>query len=173
MRHSRRDLRRALGLEGGRRARGVLRFGYASWPEHGTVRSDLKRDGAPDCADTEPLPMEGAANLVYSGDRLHASYAGDLFGGDLLRTRCPGPGAGDAAGEGGLASARVPLTAFRKRRITLRLTGGHAYATDGYSGRSQPDIAVVLRRIRVHQYVEVTKLDALSARARALARRLP
>jgi hypothetical protein len=172
MRHSRLDLRRALGLAGGHRARGVLRFGYASWPEQGTVRSDLTRDGAPDCSDAGPLSSEGSLDLVYSGNRLDTSYAGDLFGGDLLRTRCQGPGLVDVARERGLASAKVPLTAFRKPRITLRLAGGIGYAGDGYSGRSHPDMTVVLRRTRVHEYVEVTELDPLSARASRLARRL-
>jgi hypothetical protein len=173
MRHSRRDLRRALGLQGGPRARGVMRFGYASWEEHGTLRSDLTRDGVPDCTDGAPLSSGGALDLSYSGKRLDASYAGDVFGGDLLRTRCPGPGIVDVARDGGLAAAKVPLTAFRKSRITLRLAGGIAYAGDGYSGRSHPDMTVVLRRTRVHEYVEVTLLDALSARVRKLARRLP
>lgn len=145
---SRRDLRRALGLTGGPRPRGVLRSGDASWDaDSGRVTSELTRDGVPACSDSVPIGAGGGVLLSFSGGRVHASYGSEQFGvTDLVRTRCPGPGELDAPAD--LATGSFPLSIFRHRRVTLRLTRGAGYSSGGYSGRTRPDITVVMHRTR-------------------------
>jgi hypothetical protein len=163
IRHSRRDLRRAVGLSPGPRPRGASVFGVAFWQDQqGVVTSDLSRAGAPDCSDSVSLSGPGSLVFDFSGRRVFAYYGSGADalggGGDPLRTRCPGPGLADAASGGPLASAAVPVRAFAHRRLTLRLTGGRAYRSDGYSGRTRPDVTIVLRRTHVRQYVQVERV---------------
>jgi uncharacterized protein (DUF2141 family) len=174
IRHSRRDLRRAVGLSPGPRPRGVSAFGFGlSQDAQGTVTSDLSRDGAPACSDSEPLMGPSTLLFDFSGQRVSAHYGAgsDASGslGDPLRTRCPGPGLADVAPTGALASADVPLRTFAQRRVTLRLTRGRAYASDGYSGSTRPDVTVVLRRTHVREYVQTERVP--NGFPRALARR--
>jgi hypothetical protein len=146
---SRSDLRRALGLTGGPRPRGVLRSGDAGWDrDSGGVASQLTRDDAPACSDSLPISGGGGIILAFSGGRVTASYGSEQFGvTDLVKTRCPGPGESDAPAE--LATGSYPLSIFRHRRVTLRLTRGAGYSSGGYSGRTRADITVVLRRTRI------------------------
>jgi hypothetical protein len=164
IRHSRRDLRRAVGLSPGPRPRGVSVSGFGVLQQQGTVTSDLTRAGAPDCSDSEPVTGPGSLLLDFTGNRAFARYGsgGDAFGGlgDPLHTRCPGPGIADVVPSGALASATVPLRAFGDRRLTLRLTQGSAYGADGYSGRTHPDVTMVLRRTHVREYVQVERVPA-------------
>jgi hypothetical protein len=173
-RHSRLDLRRAVGLAPGRRAKGISTFGYVSWSrDRGAVTSDLSRGGAPGCLDSEPLAGGGAVTLSFTRSGVHVRYgeSGNSLGEpDPLRTRCPGPGIGDVTGGGALATGTVPLRAFRGNRVTLRLTRGAAYRSDGYSGRSRSDVTVVLRRTRVAERVRVEHVPV--GFSRVLARRL-
>jgi hypothetical protein len=152
-RRTRKDLRRALGLAAGPWPRGVTRYGSAFWErDRGSVTAELSRDGAPACSDSDRIAGGGAVSLEFLGSRVRASYGGDSFGGtDLLRTRCPGPAISDTSGP--LASGTFPLSVFRRRRVTLRLTGGRGFSGVGYSGRSRPDVTVVLRRTRIREYV--------------------
>jgi hypothetical protein len=153
-RRTRVELRRALGLAAGRRPRGVQRDAYARWTrDHGAVSSELTRDGAPACADSEPIAGGGFVFLQFSGGRVDASYeGGGLLGGtNLLRTRCPGPASGDLSDA--LARGSFPLRVFRHRRVTLRLTAGTGYRGIGYRGRVRPDLTIVLRRTRVRDSV--------------------
>jgi hypothetical protein len=156
LRHSRRDLERALGLAPGPSPSGVRRFGYAYWEEeHGTVTSALTRAGAMACRDSQRLNGPGVLTLRYSGGRVHARYGdADSTASDPLRTRCPGPGVSDVASSRPLAAGSFPLSTFRGRRITLELRTGAPYSADGYSGRTRPDVKVVLRRVRVLHYVQ-------------------
>jgi hypothetical protein len=175
LRHSRGDLRRALGLAPGGPAAGIQTFGYGYWDhDGGTIRSALTRDGDPGggCSDSQPLNGPGTLSLTFSGRVVHARY-GDyqLPPVDGLRTRCPGPGIGDVVGARALAAGTVPLSAFRSRRVTLRLTGGTSYSADGYSGRTRPDVTVVLRRVRVRDYVQVYQVTV--GFAKLLARGAP
>ena len=150
-RRSRVELRRALGIAPGPRPRGVVRDGAIAWDhDRGSVSSDLTRDGTPACADTAPVPGGGASlELDFSGRRVTAQYIRDAFGsGDLLRTRCPGPGSSDAARS--IASGSFPLSVFRHRRVTLHLRRGARLTGVGYGGRTRPDVTVVLRRTGIH-----------------------
>jgi hypothetical protein len=161
-RHSRADLLRAFGLARGRRPRGIDRQGSVEWDgDRGTVSSELTRDGAPACADSVPLPPGGGSlELGFSGGRVRAAYVPGVFGGsDLLRTHCPGPGSADAAGPIA-SSASFPLSAFRDRRVTLRLRRGTPFAGVGYGGRTRPDVTVVLRRTRIHSYTFAEEVPA-------------
>jgi hypothetical protein len=152
----------------------VSAFGFGlSQDAQGTVTSDLSRDGAPACSDSEPLMGPSTLLFDFSGQRVSAHYGAgsDASGslGDPLRTRCPGPGSADVTPTGALASAAVPLRTFAQRHLTLRLTRGRAYASDGYSGSTHPDVTVVLRRTHVREYVQTERVP--TGFPRALARR--
>jgi hypothetical protein len=152
-RHSAAELRRALGLSRGPRPRGVQRYGDVFWQrDRGSVASDLTRDGAPACSDSLPIVGGGGLNLAFSGKRLKADYGTEGFGvTDLMRTHCPGPGGLEATTD--FATGSFPVGILRQRRITLRLTHGGRYSSGGYSGRTSPDVTVVLRRSRVRSSV--------------------
>jgi hypothetical protein len=157
IRHSRHDLRRALGLAGGgHRPRDVLRYGIVVWPEQGSIHSELARDGLPDCTDDLPLTVDGDLGLEFSGNRVRASYGNSLFGDDPVKTRCPGPSGADVTGGASFATAAIPLSAFRHSRVTLHLGRSYDYTSDGYSGSAHPDVTVVLRRTRVREYIDRT-----------------
>lgn len=144
------ELRRALGLSRGPRPRGVQRFGDVFWErDRGRVASDLTRDGAPACSDSVPIVGGGSINLAFSGRRLRAEYGPE--GTDPMRTRCPGPGGLEAPSD--FATGSFPIGILRHRRITLHLTRGGRYSSGGYSGRTSPDVTVVLRRTRVRSSV--------------------
>lgn len=173
LRHSRGELRRAVGLAPGGAPSGVRAFGSAYW-EHdaGTIVSALTRDGAGGCSDAQPVDGAGGLTLAFSRNVVHASYgSSDSFPSDLLRTRCPGPPGAEAAGTGALATGTVPLSAFRRRRVTLRLTTGRSYRADGYRGSTSPDVTIVLRRTGIRQHVEVFQEPDLLQKL--LARRIP
>jgi hypothetical protein len=92
--------------------------------------------------------------LEVHGDRVTASYGGpESIPSDPVRTRCPGPSAADIAGSSALARGTFPLAAFGRRRLTLRLTTGRRFSSEGYGGSTRPDLTIVLRRTRVRQYV--------------------
>lgn len=152
-----RDLSRALGLVPGGRPRGVRTYGFAYWErDDGTVESRLTRDGATACRDSEPLLGGGGIGLKLSGNSVRVIYGSSEAsqGPDPLHTRCPGPGIADVASDRALASGTVPLSAFRDRRVTLRLTRGGAWSGDGYSGATRSDVTVVLRRTRIRRSVQ-------------------
>jgi hypothetical protein len=153
-----RDLRRAVGLAPGPpRAHGVRVFGAGGWDDDGGVATaSLARGGALDCRDTEPLRGGGVLTMRFSGRRVRAGYNGPST--DPLRTRCPGPAVADVAGTQPLATATVPLSAFRSPRVTLRLTTGRSFSSDGYSGTMTPDVTVVLRRVRARSHIDVTSV---------------
>jgi hypothetical protein len=150
-RHPWSDLRRAVGLARGPAPRGLRAYGFVSWTkDSGTTTSDLTRDGAPDCADSEPLAGGGSLALRLSSGVARVGY-GEVEepGVDLLATRCPGPTMKDVAPVGALASATVPVRALGARRVTLRLTRGPSFLSDGYRGSVSSDVTVVLRRTKV------------------------
>lgn len=172
-RHPWRDLRRAVGLSPGRPPRGVSTFGFVQWAhDGGSVTSDLSRDGAPACTDSAPLAAGGAVILRFSSRAVRAAY-GDVEGAasELMSTRCPGPVLADASGGGALASAQIPLRTFGSRQVTLRLQGGRAYNSDGYSGTTRPDVTVVMHRTRVKRRTQVYEVP--ERLGRVLARIAP
>ena len=147
-----RQLRRALGLAGGARPRGVRRYGHAFWARDlGSVTADLTRLGAPACSDSVPIQGGGTLFLNYAASRVNVSYAGgSLFdGADLLRTHCQGPSSADVSGD--LARGSVPLSAFRRRRVALHLTRARGLHSSAYTTRGSADLTIVLRRTRVHE----------------------
>jgi hypothetical protein len=157
-RRSRMDLRRALGLSPGPRPRSVARYGSVFWDrDSGSVTSDLTRDGAPACADSLPIGGGGGLELGFTGGRVRAGYGAVDFGvTDLVQTHCPGPVGADVPAA--LATVEFPLSVFRHRRVTLHLTRGAGYRSPGYSGRTTPDVTVVLRRTRIRSFVYTTAL---------------
>ena len=145
------DFNRAVGLAPGAPARGLSTSGFVGWDrELGTTTSDLTRDGAPDCADSEPIGGRGSVGLRFSKGVVRAGY-GDVEepGVELLATRCPGPGINDVVPAGSLATAVIPVRALGQRRVTLRLRRGRTYVADGYRGTVSSDLTVVLRRTAV------------------------
>ena len=160
-RRSASDLQRSLGLIPGRRPSRVERNGDAFWRrDGGSVTSELTRDGAPACSDSIPIGGGGAIQLSFSRGRVRASYGTEGFGvTGLVQTRCPGPVQLDAPAA--LATGTFPVSVFRHRRVTLRLTRGAGYGASGYSGRTRPDITVVLRRVRIRSstFTEVIPRD--------------
>jgi hypothetical protein len=175
-RRSSRDLRRALGLLPGAAPTGIRKSGYAAWDDDfGTATAALTRAGAPDCRDSEPLSGGGSLSLRVTRTEVRAEYgtSADATGTDLLRTRCPGPGIDDVARSRPLASGTVPLRSFRARRVTLLLTRGTGFSSDGYSGHSSADVTVVLRRVGVDEQVYEDVSPAFRRLPPALALRLP
>jgi hypothetical protein len=159
LRRSRLDLRRAVGLAPGGAPRGVDAFANGFWShDRGTVTSALERAGAAGgCSDSVAAANAGGLSLDIAGKRVKAGFGNPLYAAsDMLRTRCAGPGLADVAGSGSLATTTFPLTRFARRRLTLHLTTGRAWSAEGYRGTTDPDVSVVLRRIRVRQYVEST-----------------
>jgi hypothetical protein len=158
LRHSRRELRQAVGLARGGRPAGVQAYGYAQWSrDRGTITSSLARAGSEGsgCSQSVALGPVGALGLAVRGDRVRVTY-GDpgSVPSDPLRTRCPGPSGNDVAGSGALASDTLPLRAFGRPRLTLHLSTGRRFRSDGYGGTTDPDVTVVLRRTKVRQYVQ-------------------
>jgi hypothetical protein len=152
--HSRRDLRRAVGLLPGPPPSGVQRVGYFEWGEGGTVTSDMSRDGAPACSDSAPMVSGGLVDLGFA--RGHATahlYSGEgVAGGDPLSTRCPGPNIADAAA--GIALGRVTLSQLGAHRATLRLPRGTAFSANGYRSSTRSSLTVGIRRVRVSEQIE-------------------
>jgi hypothetical protein len=159
VRRTRKELRRAVGLAPGRAPRGLSTYGYASWQRDlGSVVADLTRNGTPTCTDSVPVAGGGFVYLEFPAGRVRASYGagGLLAGSDTLRTRCPGPGSADVPSA--LATGSFPLSVFRHKRVTLRLTKGRRFSAVAYSGKSIPEVTVVLRRTRIREYTFTEEL---------------
>jgi hypothetical protein len=147
-------LRRAVGVAPGPRPRNASVGGYLFWSRgRGAVAAALERNGRPACRDTGPL-TDGAIELRVRGRRVTARFAGgDPFGGgELLRTRCPGPLLADLGRGTRLATGRVPRRALGRRRITLHLDQGTTASTPGYRLSSRPDLTIVLEREKVEEH---------------------
>lgn len=157
--HSWADLRRALGLLPGPREPGIGVGGFAEWERgRGSVTAELTRDGAPDCRDSEPLAGGGFVSLRVRGGTVVASYRTPASGnGDPMPTRCQGPSGEDIASSRPLATGTLPLSAFRRRHVTIHLDQGIGFRGDGYRGRTRPDLTVVLRRGRVRKQIDVQR----------------
>ena len=153
-RHSRRELRQAVGLAPGPVPRGVHRAAIFEWEDTSTVTSDLTRDGAPACTDSGALAGGGLLDLGFSGAHATARFYGGSVqnGGDPLRTRCPGPSGADAPA--GLAAGPVSLRQLGARRATLRLTRGRSFSSSGYRSVTKSSLAVSIRRLRIRERVQ-------------------
>jgi hypothetical protein len=134
----------ALGRRPGGVGRGVETGGFGELAKRSTATTSVRLPGSDrPCTDTVPVG-DGGLLLEPRGTQVRVSY----FPGTTLRSRCPGP-ALPVEDARGVASATVPLRAFARERVTLRLTRGRAFATEGFSLRTRPDLTVVLRRGRL------------------------
>jgi hypothetical protein len=142
------DLRAALGLpHSGGSANGIDWVGTGELTSRSTlVSAALLRDGNPVCKDQRHLPSLQLF-LQRSGARIDARLSAGIQ--TTLRTSCPGPALWHGAVEPILASGSLPLSALRRKQLTLRLTRGHSLATDGWSGRTRANFTIVLRRTSV------------------------
>jgi hypothetical protein len=141
------DLRSAVGLSRRGNARGIQAFGAGGWlSPQATATADLRRAGATVCEDTRHIGA-GAIELTRDGGAMRVVFG---VGGDAMRTSCPGPGLVDSSQDAqqSLATGSVPLRAFGRRTIVLRLTRGVSRHSDGWSGRTTANVTVVLRRTR-------------------------
>jgi hypothetical protein len=148
--HSRHELRQAVGLASGRPPRGIRRTAAFEWDDKGTVTSDLARNGAPACKDTVGPAGDAVLDLRFARDHVTGRYYGGFS--DPLRTRCPGPGSGDAGS--GLARGTFPLRQLGQRHTTLRITRGTSFSSNGYRGATKASLAVAIRRVRIREWVE-------------------
>lgn len=135
-----RSLRAALGLTRGAPSRRVEVYGFAEWEGDGHATVSLLRSGeGAACVDTHALD-EGYLGLARIGNRIRATYLSQVG-----RTRCPGP---LLSGEASLARADLPLRAFGRRRVELRLAGDRSFVEDGWTGTSRAALTIVLERTR-------------------------
>ena len=144
-------LRRGLGLEPGRPRRDVQATGAATLSLAGGVRATATRaDGAATCRSSGP-DGELTVSLQGVGRRVVVRLQADTSTGrDLMRTRCPGPTSADAGtGDGTLAESSVPLRAFGRRRVVLRLRAARPFDAGSFTGRTRGTVIVVLRRTRL------------------------
>jgi hypothetical protein len=137
-----RDLLRAIGVNTRGSLRGLGASGGGVWKaSSGTLQATVKRgDGSAACSDS--LPMR--SGFLFAGVTKHGlrlEYLSEAF-----RTRCQGPLESDLAGDEGLASGRVPLSAFRHRHVTVRLTTGARFSGGAYTGTTRPALTVTLTR---------------------------
>ena len=142
------DLKAALGLPGARgRTTGVAWSGYGSWSSRAmTLSAVLSNPTAELCRDTRHVGGL-ILQLHPSGNRIRADLSTDST--SAVRTSCPGPALSPGTELGVLASGFLPRSALRRKRLTLRLTHGRSLATDGWSGQTNPDVTIVIRRTSV------------------------
>jgi hypothetical protein len=141
-------LRAAVGLAPGGRGSGVQVFGNAQIDDRGEAIASIGRAGEAPCTDRVPLEST-ILNLAVRGTSVDVGvfpYAGQST---ALRTRCPGPPLATV-----IAKATVPLRAFGRPRVTLRLRRGVTLQTDGYTARTRPDLTVVLERTGTRVRIE-------------------
>lgn len=124
-------------------------FGYAQWTDRGRVRATVVRPGGgPPCTDDAPLRF-GSVFLEPRGARVRVSYLSTT----TTRTRCAGPLFGVALGQPAAATGTVPVEAFGRRRVALRLARGAELEDGPYRGRTRSDVVVVLRRTSLSERV--------------------
>jgi hypothetical protein len=142
------DLRAALGLPGARgHPKGVAWSGYGSWGSGATTLGAVLSDPTAElCRDKRHVG--GLILQIHpSGARIRADLSTDPTA--AVRTSCPGPALSPGTELGVLASGFLPRSALRRKRLTVRLTRGRALATDGWSGQTNPDMTIVIRRASV------------------------
>jgi hypothetical protein len=138
-----RDLRAAAGLTTSGNPTGISASGGGSWASSSTLTATTTGPRAEDeCSDTRETGA-GALQLVRAGHYVNVTiYAGS----GVTRTSCPGPGLAEDVSGAPLATARVPVSAFARKRVRIFLHRGVSIATDGWSGRTKPGLTIVLRR---------------------------
>ena len=149
-RTTRRQLAAALGLRRGPVPRGVevLAGGFWDTDSGSAVTATRDADG-PACAQRAAL---GGGSLRFDfGRRRVSAVFGEVgsFMHDPFSSRCAGPTLGDAGAAAGLAAGTLRLADFRRKRVTVSLPRGRAFASDAYEGSSRSSLSFVLRRTRV------------------------
>ena len=146
-----RQLGAALGIYPGRRPGGVQTLGSVFWEKDpGRVASTVLDGSGRTCSDSAGLG-EGLIALRFTRQRVTAAYGtGNLFDGDPLRSRCPGPAFADVVdGSEVVAQGSVARRSMRKRRVVLNLAQGSTFSSGAYTGRVQAGLSLGLRRVRV------------------------
>jgi hypothetical protein len=140
------QLRAALGLERGRRVRGISTVGDAEWVRGtGSVTGSFNA-GNLTCSDTVGLDRD-RLSFSFGRRRVFASYGrANPYGGDPFGTRCPGPALADLTQDHPLLTGAVPLRAFRKKRVVITLAGRRPFESEPYRGQTSGTLTVVLRR---------------------------
>jgi hypothetical protein len=149
-----RDLRQSLGLAPGGPSHGVETYGYGYWKSRaGTLSSKVSySDGGAQCRDVVPLRYGSLVAGVSSSRVVFSYYPGVGLTSGPSRTRCPGPMLSDLPNGSNLAAGSVPLSALGRRTITVHLTHGlGSLSVPGYSGSSQQDLTITLRRTSVRK----------------------
>ena len=148
-RATRRQLRSALGLIGGRRVKGITIFGQAEWTGGtGSVTGSFSAGGQT-CTDTVSLPHD-YLTFSFGRRRVFASYGrASPYGADPFANRCPGPALADLTHDHPLATGAVPLRAFRNRRVAFTLHARRPFESEPYRGQTSGELTVLLRRKRV------------------------
>jgi hypothetical protein len=149
-RTSYRQLRAALGIVRGRRARGITVYGEAEWSRGiGSIAESYSGADGRSCNDSVPL-QDGRLAFTFGRRRVFASYGrDDLYGAGTFRTRCPGPSLADVAHDHPLATGAVGLRAFRKQRVVIKLESHRLFDSAPFQGETRAALTVVLRRVRV------------------------
>ncbi len=139
------DFLAALGLRRGGNPRGIKVVPFVSFRDSGTVTAAIRN--LADCRDEVRLRTSYLTlNLTARG--LQAGYSALASSVDPLRTRCPGPLAGDRP----LARGSAPRSVLGRRRLTLRLHGD-AFRDAAYHVRTISGLSVTLARTGISQSV--------------------
>jgi hypothetical protein len=141
------------GLRG---ALAALRRGHGNVRTYGSIRHGLgttsatvTRPGAITCRDSHSAAAPGFA-FSFDRERIFLAFGGEeasLEAGDLVRTGCPGPPASGVLGRGSIATASLPVTAVRRRRLSLSLRGAGRFRDPAYAGTHRGRFGLVLRRV--------------------------
>jgi hypothetical protein len=146
------DLLTAAGLSKDGDARGIEFGGGGGWTTAtATLKATSSGPGEQPCSDKRKV---SGASLQF--DRRGASMLVSAYTGfDAIdRTSCPGPGLNYDPARSLIATARVPVAAFARRRVTIHLKSGEPVETDGWRGATKPDLTLVLKRERVKTTIE-------------------
>jgi hypothetical protein len=149
------ELLSALHLTGGRRSHDVFVGGTGRWSSpSGTLAAGVSdADSGAACHDAVPLGRGLLIGAAISG-RFVVQYVDYAGLGLPAHTRCAGPLLSDAASENALASGSVPLSALRRKVITVRLNrGSRTHAAAGYVLSSRSSLTLRLRRASVRRHV--------------------
>jgi hypothetical protein len=133
---------------------GRLGFGLSGPPISGTLSETLAQADGTTCADTveraTPLMQAPGPDTTVALGPGAFSFGGPGMTSDPLRTRCPGPSAGDVLGRSALATATVPMHALGDPRLILTFTSGHAgsFSAGDYAGERTGTVVLTLVLVR-------------------------
>lgn len=145
-----RDFLAALGLGSGGRAAGISAFGFITWGDHGTLRSQAVQAGT--CSDTATLGS-GSASIIFGRHGAEVGYLPTPFalsGGPGPRTRCPGPLLNaDHVG----AIGRVTAAVARHLSFSVTAKAAGSFSDDGYALSLSGVVELAFHRGRISQQI--------------------